>query len=291
MCGSSRAAEEAFTLIELLVVVAIIGILAAILLPVLSTAKLRAMTVKCVSNQNQLAKAWIMYSDDNNDYIVGFDNISPNDWICIPNQKPVTLPASMSDQRKHLALLEECYKEGAIFPYTGGNLDLIHCPADSRVRSPVAAGGSVTAIASTAPGYYAYGSYSGTAGLNGQSGFGVTALKRRSALMHPGERFLWLEENDPRSENRNSWTLNLSGNQANNYAGTSFSDSVASWHIHDSNFSFADGHAENRRWIDPSTIAYALNMNPNKYTGQPTIAQSPHDMYYLAVRYPGVENP
>jgi prepilin-type N-terminal cleavage/methylation domain-containing protein len=57
--------RTAFTLIELLVVIAIIGILASLLLPVLSRAKKKARTLQSVMNQRNIAQAYEMYLGDN----------------------------------------------------------------------------------------------------------------------------------------------------------------------------------------------------------------------------------
>lgn len=59
-----------FTLIELLVVVAIIMLLAAMLFPVLTSAKSAAQKTKCASQLKQLATSALMYVDDNNSRFV-----------------------------------------------------------------------------------------------------------------------------------------------------------------------------------------------------------------------------
>jgi prepilin-type N-terminal cleavage/methylation domain-containing protein/prepilin-type processing-associated H-X9-DG protein len=68
---SVRGKRGAFTLIELLVVIAIIAILAALLLPVLASAKEKALRTKCMNNLRQLALGISNYADEHGDQLPG----------------------------------------------------------------------------------------------------------------------------------------------------------------------------------------------------------------------------
>src|SRR5665213_798125 len=85
--GQDDGGERAFTLIELLVVIAIIAILAALLLPALAAAKKQAKATQCVSNEKQIVLGYMLYVDDNRNYlpVAGFQyspgSVAPSQWF------------------------------------------------------------------------------------------------------------------------------------------------------------------------------------------------------------------
>jgi len=289
--SSPKSSFCAFTLIELLVVIAIIAILAAMLLPALAKAKIKAQQATCISNQKQLALAWTMYADDNQGGIINFD-APPNPtstetipWrFSIPNPMPNTIGMSPNDKDK--AILQEGYKQGGLYQYAP-NVNVLHCPADLRANRQFVANPPAGSNGS-----FAYGSYSGAGGMNGFT-YESAPLKKQSAILHPSERFLWVEENDPRGENQGPWGMH-GGTPALGFTDASFVDSVAAWHGGSSSFSWADGHADNHRWQDSATVAYALSSDPAKYFNSslvPTYAAAPHDLVFAATGYATEINP
>ncbi|HEY3861809.1 MAG TPA: prepilin-type N-terminal cleavage/methylation domain-containing protein [Verrucomicrobiae bacterium] len=284
MKTASKSGRRAFTLIELLVVIAIIAILASLLLPALSKAKQNSSVTVCLSNQKNLIAAWIMYSDDNRDYVVGSMCNSTaagvtTDWrIGYGGALSVNPPLNLPAQEGAIFYEQEGFKEGKLFPYAK-NPKIIHCPGDPRPYTSPQPG-----TPQTLPGSLGYDSYSMPDGLNGSGNDSEAGILKRGQLIHPSDRFCFVEENDPRGDNEGSWEFDDSG-PADNYQNSAWVDSPAVFHVISSTFGWCDGHASNRRWLLINTETFAGSLNVNKFYDSP-IPPNNADIIFIARSYP-----
>lgn len=114
----NREHGKGFTLIELLVVMAIIAILAAMLLPALSSARRKAHTIQCVNNLRQLGQVTFLYCQSYDDYL-------PYAWYNDPDPKVNNF---------YSLLLPELYKWG-FDGYGDFEAGIFACP--TRAREPL----------------------------------------------------------------------------------------------------------------------------------------------------------
>ena len=263
--------DRAFTLAELLVFIAIIGILAALLLPALSHAKQRAQGASCLNNGKQMMTAMILYTGEYSDLFPP----NPDDGNILPGYNWCSGYAGIGGPQEFDPDVLKDPARSLLANYLGGIISVFHCPADQRQglydgTDPAQMGKTVSAARtfsmnqavgtidplfdSTGPGPWGKHGGKPVLSVNGpwlnNSYYGGPNKRnapwatygKSSAINAPGPAMLWvlLDEN---ASGLNDAAFAFEAETPG------WIDSPGSYHNGACGFAFADGHSEIHRWI------------------------------------------
>lgn len=209
--------------------IAVIVILAVMLLPTLSGAKIKAQRSQCLNNSKQLQLAGHMYMGDNLDSLLNNDTGSagtdagPNAWIQGNVQSYTATPA-----------YQTWISSGVLWNYDK-DYAIYRCPASQAL---VHAQGGVVAPHNR--------SYSISAQLNcnkGRNDAMTHVLKKATQVMQPGRVFMFAEENPISIDNGALGTYSTAAAEFPNVWNL-----PAARHGNAGTVSFLDGHSETWQW-------------------------------------------
>jgi len=211
----------------LLVVIAIIAILAAMLLPALAKAKQKAQGIKCLNNMKQFQIAWYLFSSDNRDQICPTaGTANPND----PNWCYGRMDVAGEDVDPTLI------QKGLMWDYTK-SLALYKCPADPKLSAGTPRKPTLRSVSMNA--------WLNPPAPPGSPGHVFRKQADIAGGISPAMLWVTLDENDKTINDSWFWVP---------ATGDSWVDCPGSYHNRAGGLSFADGHAEIRKWRDSNVL-------------------------------------
>lgn len=221
------------------------------LLPALSAAKSRAYQAQCVSNLKQLQLGWVMYAGDNNDAMMP-NSPSTSSGVSWVGNNPENW--GNNNANTNVAL----YQTNLMASYMTAQLGVYRCPADNvpsdngqRIRT-----------------YSMQGQVGSTLAYGNQT-YARSYLKLGNITGDPGasDLIVFLEESGVdlgSPSTMDGWLQvdNAFGPTAGSYSGQAYyPDLPGAYHKWSCGFSFADGHSEIHKWVDPGLkIAVTAHM-------------------------------
>lgn len=258
-CGPLRSGLRpslvAFTLVELLVVIAVIGILAALLLPALAKSRAKAEAVTCSNNLQQLSLAWILYAEDNGDLLVNNHGV-PETLALRQTWANNVEDWQSSDDNTNLIYLTD----SKLGPFSSRSARIYKCPSD---RVPAPNGPHIRSMSMNA-----------MVGNPGELTNRFNPLYRQfyktAEVPNPSSIFVFLDEQAD--------TLN-DGFFVNRLEEYSWGNVPGSYHNGAVSLSFVDGHRESHRWVVSDTVRPVRGARINSFPATP-----PTDFDWLKAR-------
>lgn len=264
--------QAAFTLIELLVVIAAIAILAALLLPVLGKSKQKAWQSACQNDVRQLQLGWIMYASDSSDRLPhnssGADagkSLENPGWVAGNMWLDSDVGEDMTESTNTDFLVGNRY---AAFGSIGGYVKdpaVYRCPADKSTTT--ISGQPLPRVRSMSMNNY----------MGAPENPDYRFFMKMQDISAPGPSDAWVFM-DEREDSINDGLFAVDA-----VARYAVLDYPTSYHNGGSSLSFADGHTEFHKWLEPTTNP-PLIFGQRVPSGSKPTAPNDRDMAWLVAR-------